>query len=304
MARGNAELTGEPHFVFYHPMLPADARMLITGATSGIGLEAAKQLARMHYSLVLHGRSELKVSAAAALVRDVAPRAIIETVVADLSSLEGVRGLAESLRSRYTQLHVLVNNAGLMVDTRQESADGHELTWAVNHLAAFVLTLELMPLLLAAEGARVVNVSSDLHKQAHLDLQDINLSRGKFNGVRAYANSKLMNVLFTYELARRLSQSLVTVNCLHPGFVATQFDRHLTGPFKLAWQIGLPFAIPPAEGAATTVHLASAPRIVNESGKYYVSKRSRPSSKSSNDTMLARQLWDLSEAVSGSKLVI
>lgn len=278
------------------------APILITGATAGIGYEAARQLGTLGYAVLVHGRSAASAAAATHALQQAAPKGQFAPVAGDLSSQAGVQSLVAAVRQRTDRLSVLLHNAGLMVNERQATADGRELTLAVNHLAPFALTLELMPLLRAEPEARVVTVSSQAHRLAQLDLDDLDLEKN-FSGLRAYANSKLMNLLFTYELARRLHHSGITANALHPGFVRSRFDRHLTGWYRALWALGQPFAISPSAGAQTSVYLASGAPLRGQTGKYYVHKRSQRSSATSYNAGLARALWERSEQLTGARLV-
>lgn len=279
---------------------PRRAPILITGATAGIGYEAARLLALQEYPIVVHGRSATSAAEACERLQQAVPQGDFAAVWGDLSTRAGVSHVAEAVRRITPQLSTLLNNAGLMVTHRALTTDGHELTLAVNHLAAFQLTLELLPLLEANGQARIVTVSSEAHRIASLDLNDLDLSRG-FGGIRAYANSKLMNLLFTYELSRRLNHRNVTANALHPGFVRSRFDRNLDGWYRLLWAVGQPFALSPEAGAACSVYAAASPRIANHSGKYFVRLHSASSSNASHNANTARTLWQLSEELTGVK---
>jgi NAD(P)-dependent dehydrogenase (short-subunit alcohol dehydrogenase family) len=266
---------------------------LVTGATSGIGLVTARELARCGARVVLAGRSSARCQAAVAQIQTETGNHEVEALLGDLSSQQQVRELAQKFRDRHPRLDVLVNNAGGMWMKRQLSADGLEMTFAVNHLAYFLLTHLLLEPLRAAAPARVVNVSSEAHRKATLDFDDLQGER-RYNGWRQYCRSKLMNLLFTYELARRLDGTGVTANALHPGWVATGFASNNGWRGRL-WQfVARCLALGPEEGARTVVYLASSPEVAGVSGRYFVKEREVPSSPASRDEGAARRLWQVS----------
>lgn len=271
---------------------------LVTGANIGIGYITARDLARMGATVVLLCRSRSKGEAARDAIRDASGNPAVELLVADFASLASVRRAAAEFSAQYDRLHVLVNNAGLYMSDRLLSQDGYEMTIAVNHLAPFLLTNLLLDRLKAAAPARVVNVSSGAHLGARIDLGDLQLAR-RFDGFRAYANSKLANVLFTYELARRLEGAGVTATCLHPGFVASNFASSVGGPAGWFFRLAKPFARSPEQGARTSVYLASSPEVEGVTGKYFVDERPQQSSSASNDTTLQRRLWEESARLVG-----
>ena len=247
---------------------------VVTGATSGIGKAAAAALAGLGATVVLVGRDLGRTEAAAAEIAPVSvspPRAEI----ADLASLEQVRGLAERLAG-LERIDVLVNNAGLVLGERRITPDGLEHVFALNHLAPFLLTNLLLPKLTASAPARVITVTSDAHSAARLDLGDPNLEHG-WDSWRSYANSKLANILFTRELARRLDGTGVTANCAHPGVVRTGFGRESRPLLKLGITIARPFMASPDRGADTIVYLASSPDVAGQTGGYYVKRQRRRS---------------------------
>lgn len=274
--------------------------VLITGASSGIGRATALALAAQGARLIVVARDRARGEA---LLRDLSAAAPgtpgAELLLADLSSLAEVRRLARNVRAKHGQLHVLINNAGSVNQTRKTTVDGFELTFALNHLAYFVLTNELLDLLKATPGARIVNVSSSAQAQGHIDFDDL-MGERRYTPMRAYFQSKLANVLFTYELARRLAGSGVTVNALHPGVVNSNFGGEMRGPMGLAMSLIKRFgSITPAQGAATTVYLASAPDVAGVSGNYFEKRKAVPSGKASYDQAVARRLWDVSAQLSG-----
>jgi retinol dehydrogenase 12 len=269
---------------------------VVTGATSGIGRAAATALARLGATVVLVGRDRDRTEAAAAEISSgSAPVPRVE--IADLASLEQVRGLAERLAG-LERIDVLINNAGLVLRERRITQDGFEHVFALNHLAPFLLTSLLLPKLTASAPARVVTVTSDAHSAARLDLSDPNLERG-WDSWRSYANSKLANILFTRELARRLDGTGVTANCAHPGVVRTGFGREAKPLLKLGITIARPFMLSPERGADTIVYLASSPDVADQTGGYYVKRQRREPSAAARDDAAARKLWEISEQMTG-----
>jgi len=269
---------------------------VVTGATSGIGKAAATALARMGAQVVLVGRDRGRDEAAAAAIG--ANAAVPPKVeIADLASMEEVRALAGRLRS-LERIDVLINNAGLVLGERRGTEDGFEHVFAVNHLAPFLLTNLLLPKLTGSAPARVVTVTSDAHSAAKLDLDDPNLEHG-WDSWRSYANSKLANILFTRELARRLDGTGVTANCAHPGVVRTGFGREGKPLLRLGTTIARPFFLSPERGADTIVYLASSPDVAGETGGYYVKRQWREPSAAARDDAAARKLWDISEKLTG-----
>ena len=271
--------------------------VLITGATSGIGEVAARELAAKGAKVVLVGRSAAKCEATAAMIRQATGNPAVEFLVADLSSQAEVCRLAAEIKTRYPRIDVLVNNAGAMISPRRESVDGIEMTWALNHLGYFLLTDLLLDTLKASAPSRVVSVASDAHRMASgIDWGDVE-GKKSYSAWRAYSQSKLANVLFTRELARRLEGSGVTANCLHPGFVATNFAAGRGLTFRI-FQVGAKlFAITPEEGAKTTVYLASSPEVEGASGGYYSKCKLATPTAAARDDEAARRLWALSETM-------
>jgi retinol dehydrogenase 12 len=267
---------------------------LLTGATRGIGLAAADALARTGLTLVLVGRDKPRVEETVHAVRSATGNGHVEGLVADLSLRSEVRRLAKEVRGRYPRLDVLINNAGAIFTRREETAEGIEKTLALNHLGYFLLTLELLDILKASAPSRVVNVASDAHRGMRLDLDDLE-NRKRYSGLRVYGQSKLMNILFTTELARRLAGTGVTVNSLHPGVVATGFGQNTPGLFKSLVRLAAPFMTTPEKGAETLVYLATSPEVEGVTGKYFAKSRQARSSPVSRDPELAAKLWAASE---------
>jgi retinol dehydrogenase 12 len=267
---------------------------LLTGATRGIGRAAADALARTGLTLALVGRDGPRVQETVRAVRSATGNGHIEGLVADLSLRSEVRRLAKEVHSRYPRLDVLINNAGAIFTRREETAEGTEKTVALNHLGYFLLTLELLDLLKASAPSRVVNVASEAHRGMRLDMEDLE-NRKRYSGLRVYGQSKLMNILFTTELARRLAGTGVTVNALHPGVVATGFGQNTPGLFKFLVRLAAPFMTTPEKGAETLVYLATSPEVEGVTGKYFVKSRQARPSPVSRDPELAGKLWVASE---------
>jgi len=263
--------------------------VVVTGATAGIGRVACERLAAMGASLALVARDRSRVEAlAATLTRAGAP--FVGVHIADLSRLAEVRRVAGELAS-LPRIDVLLNNAGAIFNRREQTADGFERTFALNHLAYFTLTNLLCDRLKATAPARVVNVASEAHRGAALAFDDLQTARG-YSGWLAYKRSKLCNILFTRALTRRLVGSGVTANALHPGFVATNFGNNNGGVFRVGIGIAKQFmAIPPADGAKTPVYLASAPEVANLSGLYFDKCAAREPSAEAQDDEAAERLW-------------
>ncbi len=270
---------------------------VITGATSGIGRVAATRLAQMGARLVVVARDQDRAEATLARLHQIAPAAAHRAHLADLSRIAEMKRVAAEIAAAEPRIDLLINNAGALFGARRLTEDGLERSFAVNHLAYFVLTLGLRERLLASAPARVVNTASTMHRVAWLDLDDLQYARF-YNGVLAYSRSKLANILFTRELARRWAGTGVTVNCHHPGFVRTRFGNHAgwMAPFVV---LAKAFAIPPAWGARTLVHLATAPEVADVSGGYFVRCRLTRPSRSAQDDDTARRLWDETARISG-----
>lgn len=277
---------------------------MVTGATSGIGLVTARRLAERGASVVLVGRDPERGEAALATIRKSAPDATLDVLYANLANQADVRKLAEETQTRYPRLDVLLNNAGGMFGGRQLSADGIEMTFALNHLNYFLLTNLLLPTLRATPDARIVNVASRAHKGVELQFDDLQHQR-RYVGWLAYKRSKLANLLFTYELARRLADNNganangLTVNALHPGFVATNIGaRHGFIP-GILWRAASLAAIDVEQGADTSVYLASSPEVEGITGRYYSKCKPVTSSAASYDREAARRLWEISAEMTG-----
>jgi NAD(P)-dependent dehydrogenase (short-subunit alcohol dehydrogenase family) len=270
---------------------------VVTGATSGIGKATAAELVRQGAQVILVGRDRSRGEAAVAELATAGPlRPRLE--IADLSNMADVRALAERLAA-LDRIDVLVNNAGLVAGQRRVTADGYEEVFAVNHLAPFLLTTLLLPKLTASAPARVITVTSDAHTSARLDLDNPQPVDG-WESWRAYSNSKLANILFTRELARRLEGTGVTANCAHPGVVRTRFGREARFPVQIGLMIARPFLLSPQRGAATIVYLATSPDVAGKTGGYYVKSQLREPSAAARDDETARRLWEISEELTAA----
>jgi NAD(P)-dependent dehydrogenase (short-subunit alcohol dehydrogenase family) len=268
---------------------------LVTGATNGIGRVTAREFARMGARTLIVARDPARGEATARELRE-GTGGTIEPLVADLSSQAQVRGLAAAVRERTGRLDLLVNNAGAIFASRELSADGVEMTFALNHLAYFLLTLELLPLMEGLPDARIVNVSSVAHERGAIDFDDLQGAL-RYGMWKAYAQSKLANVLFTRELARRAAPRGISANALHPGAVASGFGRNHPGFFGRLVAIGAPFLSSPERGARTTLHVATAPDLRGVSGRYFSSSRERAPSLAARNDDTALRLWQISEAM-------
>ncbi len=266
-----------------------DKIVLITGATDGIGKATAHQLAAMGATIIVHGRDAERCLQTRHDIRQATGNLNVDYVVADLSVQQHVRQMANDLLARYDRLHVLINNAGVIVPKRQLTEDGIETTLAVNYLAPFLLTHLLLDVLKRSTPARIINVASTVHYDGKIDFKDLQSER-KYNSVAAYKNAKLAEVLFTFELAERLKGTGVTVNALHPGVVATKLLYAGWG-----WTNGWT----PEQGAALSVYLATAPEVETITGAYFESRAAGGASPKAQDVKLRRQLWNISAKLTG-----
>jgi NAD(P)-dependent dehydrogenase (short-subunit alcohol dehydrogenase family) len=272
--------------------------VVVTGANSGVGKATATALARAGARTVITARSRERGAAAVADIRRDSGSDQVELVVFDLADLSSVRGGAQEILDTCPRIDVLVNNAGLVLSERAETVDGFESTFAINHLGPFLLTRLLTGRLVESAPARVVNVASTAHRSARhgLDFDDLQ-SAHRYRGMQAYGRSKLANILFTVELARRQSGTGVTANSLHPGTVATGFarDDDATGFLAFGIRVIKPFILTPEKGARTSVYLASSPEVADVTGAYFVKCRPRTASAAAGDAAAAARLWSVSE---------
>lgn len=262
--------------------------VLITGATDGIGKQTALELAKLGYHVIIHGRNKERVQQTLNEIQLSTNNLQLSALVCDLASLKAVRKLAEEIKSKYDRLNVLINNAGVYMKQRVLTEDGFEATFAVNHLAHFLLTNLLLDLIKKSDGGRIINVSSIAHTRANFDFGNLN-SEKYFDGYGAYSLSKLANLLFTKELSYRLSGTGVTVNALHPGVIGTKL---LKAGFNIE-------GASVRKGAETLLYLAISDDVKNTSGEYFVDKQIARYSKIADDKNLTKKFWELSETMVG-----
>jgi retinol dehydrogenase-14 len=269
---------------------------LVTGANSGIGKETALGLARMGARVLLVCRNPRKGERALADIQRETGSTELELLAADMSSLGSVRALAAQVRQRCPRLDVLINNAGAAVPSRRLSGDGIEMTVAGNHLGPALLTFLLLDLLKSSAPSRIVNVSSEAQRNARLDMDDLQFARRNYNGLAAYAQSKLLMNAFTFELARRLEGTGVTANCLHPGVVATSiFPADAPWFFKLAVGVMKPFMLSAKRGAEVSLYLATSPDVASVTGQYFVKSKVADSNPRSRDPQVIADVWQWTE---------
>jgi NAD(P)-dependent dehydrogenase (short-subunit alcohol dehydrogenase family) len=271
-----------------------DKTVVVTGATSGIGQVAALELARMGARVVFTARDTARGADMLAKLRAANPAATPALVVGDLSLIAGMKATAEAIKAQAPSIDVLINNAGAFFDHREVTADGLERTFALNHMAYFVVTEALRPAL--AADARIVSTSSSGHSFGRLNFADLQSADG-YRGMTAYANSKLCNVLWTRELARRLAGTGVTANCLHPGVVSTGFGAASKGFMGAFLHLARPFMLTPEKGADTIVWLASSPEVAGQTGGYWIKRKRVEPSAAARDDAAAKRLWDESAKI-------
>lgn len=272
---------------------------IVTGATSGLGEAAAHQLAEMNATVILVSRDPKKCARVASEIKEQTHNPNVDFLAGDLSSQKEVRRIAEEFKGRYNRLDILVNNAGAIFFYRSKSADGIEMTFALNHLGHFLLTNLLLELLVTSAPARIINVTSAKHQNAQMNFEDLEF-RKRYNGQAAYDQSKLANLLFTYELARRLEGRGVTVNAVHPGFVETNLGKNNAGIFKPLVSLFRIGGITPQEGARSIIYLASSSEVAAVTGSYFFKEKASPSLAAYYEES-AGLLWEVSAARTGLK---
>jgi NAD(P)-dependent dehydrogenase (short-subunit alcohol dehydrogenase family) len=272
--------------------------VVITGATSGIGEVAAIELARMGARIVAVARSKARGEATLARLDEQAPGIGHRIHYADLAELADTKRVAAEIAATEPRIDVLINNAGALFSQREVTSDGFERTFALDHLSYFVVTAGLRERLLGTPGARIVNTSSDAHRGARFDIDDLQSAK-VYSGIQAYARAKLANILFTRELARRLKGTGVTANSLHPGVVATRFGHESGGIVSGLLKIVQRFAISPEKGARTIVYLAASPEVAGVNGEYFYKCRPKEPTRAAQDDGLAATLWEKSVALTG-----
>lgn len=272
---------------------------LVTGATDGIGKVSARVLAEKGAKVIIVGRNPEKSATVLAELKSSSGNENIDLLMADLAVMQEVRDLAEQVISHYDRLDILLNNAGGYFAKHELTSDGLERTFALNHMSYFLLTNKLMELLKSSAPARIVNVSSDAHYGVDMDFENLN-GEQEYKAWKGYQKSKLANVLFTYELLKKVPAD-ITVNCLHPGFVATNFGHNIGGFFgpvlKIAQRIS---AIDPEEGAKTSIFLCSAPEVKGVSGKYFYKCQPKTSSRESRNMDTGKRLWQISSDIAST----
>lgn len=271
---------------------------LVTGASAGIGEQTAAGLARLGGRVVMVCRDPARGEAARERIVAASGNEAVELRLADLSSQREIRRLGDELLAAHPAFHVLVNNAGVVNLRRETTVDGLETTFAVNHLAIFLLTRLLLDRLVASAPARIVNVASHAHRFGRIDLDDLQSENG-YGAMRVYGTSKLANLLFTTELARRLEGTGVTTNAVHPGAVATRLGKNNGAFGRVVTAMLSPFFLSPERGAETSIYVATAPELDSVSGKYFAKRREARSSDAARDAELATRLWEASETLTG-----
>ena len=276
--------------------------ILVTGANAGLGMEASRQLAAMGARIIMVCRNEEKALKARDEIISSTRNENVSIMIADFSSLDQIRELSDKVIKKFDRLDILINNAGVFVTDLRYTKDGHELQWGVNHLAPFLLTHLLLPLLEKSAPARIINVTSVANRKGSILFDDLNLEKN-YNGLTAYRQSKLANVLFTVELAERTQKNNITVNCLHPGMVRTAFGHKYNNHWMgWSWMFMKPFMRPVESGAKGIVTLASDEDLGGISGKYFnPESKIRTPNKMAYDVSLRGKLWEISEKLTGLK---
>ena len=270
---------------------------LITGANSGIGKAAAKELAKLGATIILVSRNHTRGERTLAELMETTRSKKFYLFITDLSSQQSIFNLANEIKIKFDKIDILINNAGAYFSKRHFTIDGIEATFAVNYLSRFLLTNLLAELILKSSQGRIINVSGELHRKGKINLRDIEFSKN-YSGFKTFSQSRLIDIIFVYELSRKLRNTKATVNCLHPGFVATNIiynDPDMSWCKKILFKSISPFLKSPEEGAETVIYLASSPEVTNVTGKYFIDKRCIDTLPLTYNEELAKQLWDISE---------
>ncbi len=272
-----------------------DKICLITGANSGIGKVTARELAKRGAQVIMVCRNEEKAERVKEDILKVCGHDRVDIVLADLASTEQIRKAASHINENYPKIDVLINNAGLLMGSERETTkDGFEMTFGVNHLAPFLLTRLLMDKVFASKKGNIINISSEAHRFANLDFNNLQYKKG-YGGLKAYALSKLCNILFTHELAKRLQGTHVVTNTLHPGAIASNFGKGVSSFFGLVMKLSRPFFIGEEEGAQTSIYLATSEEGYTANGLYFKNKKPASPTKVATNEYNARRLWEISE---------
>ncbi|MBC8061165.1 MAG: SDR family oxidoreductase [Clostridiaceae bacterium] len=273
--------------------------ILITGGSAGMGKATAIELAKTFATVVILCRSKEKGEKALIDIKRESKSDNVNLFICDLGNMDSIRKFTEAFKEKYKKLNVLINNAGVILPSRHETSDGFELQFGVNHLGPFLLTNLLLETISNSSPGRIINVASGAHKVGNIHFKDVNL-KNNYNLIKAYSQSKLANILFTYELSKRLQGTKVTVNCLHPGAVATEMGvNRKTGFGSAISKMLKPFFLTPLQGASTAIYLATSEEVQTVTGKYFYKKKPIKSSKLSYEKELSKNLWNLSEQLTG-----
>lgn len=279
-----------------------DKICIVTGSNSGIGKVTALEIAKMGATVIMVARSKEKGEKALEEVKSLSGNKNIELMLCDSASQQSIRDFVEQFKAKYKNLHILVNNAGAAIPEKHLTKEGLESTFASNHLGYFLLTNLLLDLLKASAPARIVNVASDGHKMGHIDFDDLNYEHKKYNSTQAYCNSKLANVIFNKELAKKLKGTNVTANSLHPGVINSNFSAGANGIMKAFLKIFKPFLMTVEKGAETQIYLATSPDVEGVTGEYFTKKRIASTTREAKDENIAKRLWEVSEKMVSIKL--
>jgi len=267
---------------------------IVTGANSGIGYETALSFAKQGAKLLMVCRNKEKGTIALNEVKSASQNNDIELIIADFSSQKDIRRAAQEINNKYQSIDILINNAGAIQDLRNETVDGYETTFATNHLGYFLFTNLLLDKLKTAPKARIINVASSAQQMGKLNFDDLHLKNG-YTPMKAYAQSKLANIVFTYELAKRLKNTNITTNCVHPGVVRTGFAKDSKGIVKFFFSLAKPFMRNAVKGAETMISLSTSPELEGVSGNFYFDKKIKKSIPDSYNDLIQKRLWEESE---------